>query len=57
MYFKKGLPFQKNTVPGIIDHSAQQYNLLHLKRLSVLQFICRGTILVEKKFDSNMAEH
>lgn len=42
---------------GIIDHTAQQYNLLHLKCLSVLRFICRGTILVEKKLDSNVAEH
>lgn len=30
---------------GIIDHTAQQHNLFHLKSLSALQFICRGTIL------------
>lgn len=34
---------------GVIDHTAQQYNLFHLKSLSALQFMCRGTILVGKK--------
>lgn len=42
---------------GIIDHTAQQYNLFHLTSFSALLFICRGNVLVGKKLDSNVVEH